>query len=99
MHRIAAFMTAATLATPATADGIEVDLELVLMVDVSRSMTERELEIQRLGYAAALQSEAVYAAVLSGLLQRVALSYVEWAGAQEVIIDWRLLETREDLEA
>ena len=99
MHRIAAFMTAATLATAAAADGIEVDLELVLMVDVSRSMTERELEIQRLGYAAALQSDAVYAAVQSGLLQRVALSYVEWAGAQEVIVDWRLLETREDLEA
>ena len=99
MHRTAAFMTAVTLATAATADGIEVDLELVLMVDVSRSMTERELEIQRLGYAAALQSDAVYAAVQSGLLQRVALSYVEWASGQEVIVDWRLLETREDLEA
>ena len=99
MHRIAAVMTAATLATAAPADGIEVDLELVLMVDVSRSMTERELDIQRVGYAAALRSETVYAAVRSGLLQRVALSYVEWAGAQEVVVDWRLLETREDLEA
>nr|WP_245972263.1 DUF1194 domain-containing protein [Rhodovulum robiginosum] len=87
------------LAAPASADAIEVDLELVLMVDVSRSMTPRELEIQRRGYAAALRSDAVYAAVQSGLLQRVAVSYVEWAGTQEVIVPWRLLETREDLDA
>ncbi|MDJ0629190.1 MAG: DUF1194 domain-containing protein [Rhodobacter sp.] len=83
------------------ADGIEVDLELILMVDVSRSMTERELEIQRRGYAAALQSDEVFAALRSGLLQRVAMTYVEWAGwaSQRVIVDWRLLETREDLDA
>lgn len=85
--------------SPALPDGIEVDLELLLMVDVSRSMTERELEIQRRGYAEALQSEVVYEAVQSGLLQRVAMSYVEWAGTQWVIVDWRLLETREDLAA
>jgi hypothetical protein len=99
MHGIAALMTAATIATATAAHAAEVDLELVLLVDVSRSMTERELEIQRLGYAAALQSDDVYAAVQSGLLQRVALSYVEWAGTQEVIVDWRLLESREDLQA
>ncbi|WP_068108265.1 DUF1194 domain-containing protein [Tropicimonas marinistellae] len=98
MHRIAAFLTAVLLAATA-ADGMEVDLELVLMVDVSRSMSENELEIQRRGYAAALQSDAVYAAVQTGMLQRVALTYVEWAGAQEVIVDWRLLESREDLAA
>lgn len=85
------------LATTAAADEIEVDLELVLLVDVSRSMTPRELEIQRRGYAAALDSDAVFAAVQSGLLGRVAMTYVEWAGTQEVIIDWRVLETRADL--
>lgn len=83
----------------AKADGIEVDLELVLMVDVSRSMTERELEIQRRGYAAALRSDAVYAAVQSGLLQSVAMTYVEWAGTQEVVVGWRVLQTRDDLDA
>jgi hypothetical protein len=99
MHRIAAIMTAATIATAAAADDVEVDLELVLLVDVSRSMTPRELEIQRQGYAGALRSDAVHAAVLSGLLGRIALSYVEWAGTQEVVVDWRLLESREDLAA
>jgi hypothetical protein len=60
-------------------------------------MSERELEIQRQGYAAALRSDEVFAAIRSGLLQRIALTYVEWAGSQEVVVDWRLLETREDL--
>ena len=69
------------------------------MVDVSRSMTPHELEIQRRGYAAAINSDAVYAAVRAGLLQRVAVTYVEWAGTQRVIVDWRLLQSRADLEA
>jgi hypothetical protein len=84
---------------PAIAAEIEVDLELVLMVDVSRSMTERELEIQRKGYAEALRSDAVFAALQSGLLQTVGVTYVEWDGTQEVVIDWRLLHTRDDLDA
>ncbi|MEM1149882.1 MAG: DUF1194 domain-containing protein [Pseudomonadota bacterium] len=87
------------LAGPARSDAVEVDLELVLLVDVSHSMTRQELEIQRQGYAAALTSEAVFTAIRSGLLQRIALTYVEWAGGQEVIVDWRLLQTRQDLSA
>ncbi len=99
MQRLMALIAAVILAATAHADEVEVDLELVLMVDVSRSMTARELEIQRRGYAAALQSDEVYAAIQSGLLQRIALTYVEWAGTQEVIVDWRLIRAREDLEA
>ncbi|PUB14889.1 uncharacterized protein DUF1194 [Yoonia sediminilitoris] len=88
-----------SVARPAIADEIEVDLELVLMVDVSRSMTERELEIQRRGYAEALQSDSVFSAVQSGLLQRVAITYIEWAGTQEVVVGWRVVQTRADLDA
>lgn len=77
----------------------EVDLELVFLVDVSRSMSEEELEIQRRGYAEALQSDEIYKAIRQGFLGRIALSYVEWAGTQQVIVDWRLLETPEDLRA
>lgn len=99
MRRLLALIAMLILAPVAQADEVEVDLELVLMVDVSRSMTPRELEIQRRGYAAALRSDEVHAAVRSGLLQRIALSYVEWSGTQEIIVDWRLVETREDLEA
>ena len=81
------------------AQPVEVDLELVLLVDVSRSMSERELEIQRRGYAEALRSDAVHAAIQSGLLQTIALTYIEWAGSQEVVVPWRMVSTRTDLAA
>ncbi|MEM6481065.1 MAG: DUF1194 domain-containing protein [Pseudomonadota bacterium] len=90
---------ATLLTVPVRSNAMEVDLELVLLVDVSHSMTENELEIQRQGYAAAVLSDEVFAAINTGLLQRIALTYVEWAGTQEVIVDWTLLETRADLEA
>lgn len=77
---------------------IEVDLELVLMADVSRSMSPAELEIQRRGYAEALSSDAVFDAIGGGMLGRIALSYVEWAGSQHVVVDWTLIETRADLD-
>jgi hypothetical protein len=91
------------LATPALAwDGQrEVDLELFLAVDVSRSMSPEELEIQRQGYAAALTSDEVWGAIRGGLIGEIAITYVEWAGtyAQNVVVDWTIIETREDLRA
>ncbi|MEO0379246.1 MAG: DUF1194 domain-containing protein [Pseudomonadota bacterium] len=74
---------------------IEVDVELFLAVDVSRSMQPFELEIQRRGYSAALVSDEVQAAIGGGMLGRVAITYVEWAGAhsQRIIVPWTLLES------
>ncbi len=85
--------------SPAMAQAVEVDLELALLVDVSRSMTERELEIQRRGYAEALRDPEIFEAVQTGLLQRIALTYIEWAGAQEVVVSWQVIETQDDLNA
>ncbi|MEM9850636.1 MAG: DUF1194 domain-containing protein [Pseudomonadota bacterium] len=82
---------------PKAANATEVDLELLLMVDVSRSMSPRELELQRKGYAAALRSDAVWAAIGQGFLGTIALSFVEWAGTQKERVPWRLIETRQDL--
>ncbi|MEM1351265.1 MAG: DUF1194 domain-containing protein [Pseudomonadota bacterium] len=84
----------------ALADDIEVDVELFLAVDVSRSMTPAELEIQRRGYAEALESPDVLAAIQDGLLGRVAVTYVEWAGPQahRVVVPWRILSTGEDAQ-
>lgn len=86
-------------ASAGAAQQTEVDLELALMVDVSRSMSATELELQRRGYAEALRSEDVFKAVQSGLLQTIALTYVEWAGDVDIIVDWRLVSTRADLDA
>lgn len=97
----ALLLSLAVLAAPAFADPIEVDLELFLAVDVSRSMSPAELEIQRRGYASALASDEVITAIQSGLLGRVALTYVEWAGeyGHRVVIDWTMIETAQEAQA
>lgn len=98
---IAGLIGLGTLSSPASAEDTPVDLELVLAVDVSRSMTAREQEIQRRGYAEALVSEEVIAAIKNGGYGRIALTYVEWAGAllQNTVVDWTLISSREDIEA
>lgn len=89
------------LAAPAWAEDLPVDVELALMVDVSRSMSPNELEIQRRGYAEALVSAEVMAAIRRGAYGRVAITYVEWAGAQaqRVVAPWALIERPEDAAA
>ncbi len=89
-----AVFSALIYSTAALADAVEVDAELVLAVDVSRSMTARELEIQRRGYAEALKSPEVAKAITSGLLGRIAITYIEWSGAHEqrVIVDWTIID-------
>ncbi|MEM6905751.1 MAG: DUF1194 domain-containing protein [Pseudomonadota bacterium] len=79
-----------------------VDVELILAVDVSLSMTSGELEIQRRGYAAALTSEEVFGAIqYGGRFGQIALTYVEWAGpsSQRVVVDWTLIRSQADAEA
>jgi hypothetical protein len=96
----ALFMATSTFWSVAHAEDLEVDAELVLAVDVSRSMTQHELEIQRRGYAAALTSNQVIAAITGGLLGRVAITYFEWAGdhSHRVIVDWKLVSNRIEAE-
>ena len=73
----------------------QVDLQLVLAVDVSRSIDEVEAELQRRGYVEALTNERVIDAILSGEHKRIALCYTEWAGThyQVVVIDWSVIDS------
>ena len=57
-----------------------VDLELVLAVDISGSVDMAEARLQREGYIAALRHPRVIDAIRGGMLGRIALTYVEWAG-------------------
>ncbi len=79
----------------------EVDVQLVLAVDVSRSMTPWELEIQRRGYATALASKDVINAIKGGLLGRVAIIYLEWAGnySHRIIVDWTMISNGAEAKA
>ena len=79
---------------------IEVDLALVLAVDVSTSMDPDEQNLQRQGYVEAFHSPAVQEAIRAGALGRIAVTYVEWAGAhprfQSVVVPWTVLERPAD---
>lgn len=80
---------------------LEVDLELILAVDVSRSMDAGEHGLQRDGYVAAFRHPAVLRAINSGPLGRIAVTYFEWAGPlhQSVAVPWTILDDARDLEA
>lgn len=87
-------LAAMATATAAKAE-TPVDLQLVLAVDVSRSIDETEAELQRRGYVEALTSDRIIDAILSGQHRRIALCYTEWAGTQyqTVVIDWSVIES------
>ncbi len=87
-------LAAMAAATTAKAD-TPVDLQLVLAVDVSRSIDEVEAELQRRGYIEALTNDRVIDAILSGEHRRIALCYTEWAGThyQAVVIDWSVIDS------
>ncbi len=72
----------------------QVDVELVLAVDISYSMDFDELALQREGYIAAIASEQFMDALRRGPIGRIALTYVEWAGAgdQQVVVPWHAID-------
>src|SRR6516164_9680981 len=87
------------LATPITARAADqVDLLLVLAADVSRSIDDQKFELERRGYAAALSDPQVLQAIASGPNGRIAIAFVEWAGAgsQKLLIDWTLVKDVND---
>jgi len=96
---LALALMALTPSAPALArDGeIEVDVELVLAVDISYSMDPEEQALQRNGYIEALRSPEIMAAIRKGVNGKIAVTYVEWAGAtsQEVVADWMVIESPE----
>lgn len=69
---------------------VEVDLELVLAVDVSRSVDDQEFELQRRGYARAFTHPTVIRAIQANPLRKIAVAFVEWSGAefQKTVVPW-----------
>ncbi|MFN3549410.1 MAG: DUF1194 domain-containing protein [Mesorhizobium sp.] len=78
-----------------------VDVELVLAVDVSLSMSPMELDIQRDGYAAALVHEQVLNAIRDGVHGKIAVTYFEWAGdfTQHVVVPWTRISNVAEAQA
>jgi hypothetical protein len=96
----AAFALVLGAAAPVSAQ-TEVDLALVLAVDISYSMDPEEQALQREGFAEAFKSPLVHQAIKNGMLGRIAVTYFEWAGAEDqtVIVPWAVLDNPESLMA
>jgi hypothetical protein len=87
-------------ALPARAE-TEVDLALVVAVDISFSMDVDEQALQREGFAEAFRSRQVQDAIRGGMIGKIAVTYMEWAGSpdQKVIVPWTVLDNGESLAA
>jgi hypothetical protein len=77
----------------------EVDLELVLLADASRSIDLQELIFQREGYAAAITDPTVLNAIGSTVTGAIAVTYVEWATNQAVVVDWTIIDGPDSAQA
>ncbi len=84
-----------------SAQGIPVDLELILAIDCSGSVDEVEAQLQREGYIKALTSDRVLSAIRSGENRRIGIAYVEWAGEtyQRTIVGWTIIEDQASANA
>ena len=73
--------------------GEAVDLALVLVTDVSRSIDDSEFELQKKGYASAFTDRDVLAAIKGGAIGAIAVNYIEFAGGSEVrtVLDWEVI--------
>ena len=74
-----------------------VDLVLVLALDVSGSVDNREFELQRGGLAAAFKDQRIVEAISRGLRKRIAVAAVQWAGLgkQAVVVPWTIVDGTE----
>lgn len=82
------------------ADAADVDLQLVLAVDSSSSVSMDEYYLQLDGYAAAFRHPDLLRAIKSGNRKAVAVTMFEWSGAkqQQLGFEWRVLDDAASLE-
>lgn len=87
---VVVLFTMLPLATHFALAANSVDLSLVLLTDVSRSIDDAEFDLEKQGYATAFTDQRVIAAIRGGALGSISVAYVEFAGASEVrtVLDW-----------
>jgi hypothetical protein len=80
MNWILAGLLAIPLLAPALATDNAVDLQLVLAIDASNSVTDDRFELQKQGYVAAFRNPQVIKAIMSGAEQSIAVTMMQWTG-------------------
>ncbi|MCU0888825.1 MAG: DUF1194 domain-containing protein [Rubritepida sp.] len=95
-HLFAAALAAPALLKTRAARALEpVDVELVLAVDVSRSVDAEEMDMQLKGYAAAFRDPRMVDAMMRGPVGSVAVTLFTWSdwNIQEHLIPWMKLDS------
>jgi len=85
-------VNAVLLAPSARAE--DVDVALVLVTDVSRSVDDSEFKLEKDGYTAAFGNARVLEAIKGGPVGKIAVAYVEFASSFEVrtVLDWTIIQ-------
>ena len=78
-----------------------VDIQLVLAVDASGSVSERRFQLQRQGYVDAFRNPRVINAITAGIAGGIAVCMYQWTGPrlQALTVDWRRIADRSACEA
>jgi hypothetical protein len=90
-------MIAAPLAASAQT---QVDLQLVLAVDASGSVSEARFELQKRGYVAAFRNPRLLHAVQSGPTQSIAVTMMQWTGPalQVHVVPWMIVRDQASMQ-
>jgi hypothetical protein len=100
--RALVWLSAACIAFAAPALAADsVDLSLVLVSDVSRSIDDSEFKLEKEGYATAFTSRQVIEAIQGGNIGAIAVAYVEFASSFEVrtVLDWQVIHDQASAQA
>ncbi len=95
MPRVALLLLAGLLAAIPRARAAEgVDMALVLVDDVSGSISDEEFDLQKTGYYAAFTDPKVLAAIHSGPVGQIEVAYVEFAANTQVktVLGWAMIK-------
>ncbi|WP_179187848.1 DUF1194 domain-containing protein [Kiloniella majae] len=68
------------------AEGLAVDMELILAVDCSYSVSDAEYQLQMNGLARALRSPAVNVAIQAGHYKKISIALIQWSGTNNQIV-------------
>jgi hypothetical protein len=88
-------------ATPPAPAQTPVDVQIVLAVDASGSVSDSRFELQKQGYVAAFRHPRLLNAILQGGHQSIAVTMMQWTGPalQVHAVPWTLLKDGETVNA
>jgi Protein of unknown function (DUF1194) len=94
--KLLALLVAVVLTTGGGAPALAqapVDLQLVLAVDVSGSVSDERFKLQKEGYAEAFRNWRVLEAIRSGSAQAIAVTMTQWTGPsqQAQVVPWMVI--------